>query len=438
MLASMVCHSRIFFATIRRLVLVSPTSMHYKITSDPLTALKLLETNENLCSFVKACYENNLKIDLFTQHNGYGIMEMIDEDLHPKKPVSHLDSDSDVETNHPLDDVAHVVKQIEYEDDGNVNIPRMTTDDPCLNKLVGNGTFIGQTENPNPNLQGRFLLEVEDRDDEQVESKFKAKKNVSYPSFNLDTPWNECKPVLGMRFKIPQQLKHMLANYGVQHGYQLWYMQQDHNKLLVFCGRDVSEGKCAGLKGKKPKKVDNEECETSKQGSKKGDGRKAVNEILNKAVKERWDKKKECEKKGRLLVWMLGLLLEADPPVGGGGKVPAPQVSRATAMTSVGVILQSVGSALVRRWGDNEQKYDRWQFDSVWIGARERSMSLCGGGEGGAMLSAVVLCVWVVRVFDKNDRGLEFRVNFGGRRLLHNSSAQDSERDLDSNVSFEK
>ncbi|GJV54530.1 hypothetical protein Tco_1455535 [Tanacetum coccineum] len=238
-----------FFATIRRLVLVSLTSMHYKITSDPLTALKLLETNENLCSFVKACYENNLKIDLFTQHNGYDIMEMIDEELHPKKPVSHLDSDSDVETNHPLDDVAHVVKQFEHEDEGNVNIPRMTTDDPCLNKPVGNGTFIGQTENPNPNLQGRFLLEVEDRDDEQVESKFKSKKNVSYPSFNLDTPWNECKPVLGMR--------------------------------------DVSEGKCAGLKGKKPKTVDNEECETSKQGSKKGDGRKAVNEILNKAVKKK-------------------------------------------------------------------------------------------------------------------------------------------------------
>ncbi|GJX25814.1 hypothetical protein Tco_0232110 [Tanacetum coccineum] len=136
-------------------------------------ALKLLETNENLCSFVKACYENNLKIDL---------------------------SDSDVETNHPLDDVAHVVEQFEHEDECNVNILRMTTNDPWLKKT------------------GR--------------------------------KW------------------------------------------------DVSEGKCAGLKSKKPKTIDDEECETSKQGSKKGDGRKAVNEILNKAVKERWDKKKECEKKG--------------------------------------------------------------------------------------------------------------------------------------------
>nr|GEU72234.1 hypothetical protein [Tanacetum cinerariifolium] len=148
------------------------------------------------------------------------------------------------------------IKQFEHEDVGNVNIPRMTTDDQWLNKLAGNFTFIGHTENPNPNLQGRFLLDVEVADDEQVESRFKAKKNACYPSFNPDTSWNECKPVLGMRFESPQQLKHMLANYG-----------------------------------KKPKTVDNEECETSKQGSRKGNGRKAVNEILHKAVKERWDKK---------------------------------------------------------------------------------------------------------------------------------------------------
>ncbi|GJT25088.1 ALP1-like protein [Tanacetum coccineum] len=73
---------------------------------DPLIALKLLKTNDDLCSFVKACYDNNLKIDLFTEHNSYDIMEKIYEELHLKKPVSHVDSDSDVETNHPLDDVA--------------------------------------------------------------------------------------------------------------------------------------------------------------------------------------------------------------------------------------------------------------------------------------------------------------------------------------------
>nr|GEZ15970.1 calcium/proton exchanger [Tanacetum cinerariifolium] len=96
------------------------------------------------------------------EHRGYDIMEIIAEELHPKK----------------------------------------------------------LTENPNPNLQGRFLLEV---------------KNPNYEQS-------------GIRFESPQQLKHMIANYGVQHGYQLWYMH-DHNKLLVFCDRDVSEGKYDALKG---------------------------------------------------------------------------------------------------------------------------------------------------------------------------------------------
>ncbi|GJX37622.1 hypothetical protein Tco_0250925 [Tanacetum coccineum] len=238
MLASMVCRSKIFFITIRRLVLVSPTSIYYKILSDPLTALKLLKTDEDLCLFVKDCYENSFKIDLFTDHSGYDIIEMIAEELHPKKPVSHVDSDSDVETNHPLD---YIVMSLSN-----------------LNMKI-------RTENPNPNLQGIFLLEVEDPNDEQVESKFKAKNNVSYPSFNPDTPLNECKPVLGMRVKSPQQLKHMLVNYG-----------------------------------KKSKTVDNEECESSKRDSKKGDGRKALNEIIRKVVKEIWDKKKEYEKKWSL------------------------------------------------------------------------------------------------------------------------------------------
>ncbi|GJS28961.1 hypothetical protein Tco_0489581 [Tanacetum coccineum] len=47
---------------------------------------------------------------------------------------------------------------------------------------------------------------------------------------------------------------------------------------------DVSEGKFDGLKGKKPKTVDNEECESSKQDSKKGDGRKVVNEKISKTA----------------------------------------------------------------------------------------------------------------------------------------------------------
>ncbi|GJU78546.1 hypothetical protein Tco_1275616 [Tanacetum coccineum] len=69
------------------------------------------------------------------------------------------------------------------------------------------------------------------------------------------------------------------------------YSQEDLISLLAWFLE------CAGLKGKKPKTVDDDECETSKHGSKKGDGRKAVNETLSKVVKERWDKIRNMRKK---------------------------------------------------------------------------------------------------------------------------------------------
>ena len=45
-------------------------------------------------------------------------------------------------------------------------------------------------------------------------------------------PLGMCEPFLGIRFENPLQLKHCLANYGVKHGYQLWYMQNDMYKYL--------------------------------------------------------------------------------------------------------------------------------------------------------------------------------------------------------------
>nr|GEW22907.1 zinc finger, PMZ-type [Tanacetum cinerariifolium] len=124
-------------------------------------------------------------------------------------------------------------------------------DDPLLNKLVGKGRFVGKMEDPIPGLKGRFFVEQNDPDENFVEPKYKVQKDFQYPCFDPDTPWNECKPVLGMKFESPSQLKQCLANYGVTHGYQLRYMQNDTYKLLVKYGRDVSARKCAGKRGKK-------------------------------------------------------------------------------------------------------------------------------------------------------------------------------------------
>ncbi|GKC20832.1 hypothetical protein Tco_1022982 [Tanacetum coccineum] len=120
-----------FFHTIRRLLLINPIRMHYKNPVTPLFALKLLKIEAN--------------------------------EVHSKTCLS--DSDSDVDTNNPLDDVAHIT-DFEHKNEGNVDISRMATHDPWLNKLVGTSNFISQTKNIIPNLPVSFILEVDDPDDD--------------------------------------------------------------------------------------------------------------------------------------------------------------------------------------------------------------------------------------------------------------------------------
>ncbi|GKB77268.1 hypothetical protein Tco_0944163, partial [Tanacetum coccineum] len=89
-----------------------------------------------------------------------------------------------------------------------------------------------------------------DSDDEGVDTRYKVVHDVLYPEFDPSLPWNEMKPILGLRFEHPEQLKECLTNYGVANGYQLWYKRNDNQNLMVLCGRDIAEGRCGGKKGK--------------------------------------------------------------------------------------------------------------------------------------------------------------------------------------------
>nr|GEW51481.1 zinc finger, PMZ-type [Tanacetum cinerariifolium] len=128
------------------------------------------------------------------------------------------------------------VVDFEVEGEVYVVIPKNITDDPWLNKLVGKGNFIGHTDDPIANLGGRFIHEENKPEDDIVDSKFKSKKNILYPLFDLTTPWDQCNLVLGIKFENLLQLKNI----------------------------DVAEGKCAAFKGKKPKDKNHDvECSTN-------------------------------------------------------------------------------------------------------------------------------------------------------------------------------
>lgn len=62
-------------------------------------------------------------------------------------------------------------------------------------------------------------------------------KLVVYPRHDPTQPWKLMKPVLGMKFESPKQLKQCLCNYGIANGYQLWFEKNYYKRLLVRCGK---------------------------------------------------------------------------------------------------------------------------------------------------------------------------------------------------------
>ncbi|GJS05331.1 hypothetical protein Tco_0321839 [Tanacetum coccineum] len=261
-----------------------PVLFIMKTPGMPLTSLKELATDDDVVAFVKDGYDHGNEVELYTEHSGYNVLEMINNELNEDASIhkSSSDLDSSDDDYDPLDDLTDLV-DFQTEGDDNLDIPKITTDDPWLNKLVGKGNFIGYTENPKP-LDGRFILEEDDPDEHLVDQKFKVQKNgISYPSFEPNTLWDQCTPVLGMKFETPF-------------------------KLLVKCGRDVSKGKCAGMKGKKPNPKPSVEepkvGESSKKGKKgvysektdKGESnKKSKNGKSSEKIKEKWTKQKIIE-----------------------------------------------------------------------------------------------------------------------------------------------
>ncbi|KAL8192231.1 hypothetical protein R6Q57_027898 [Mikania cordata] len=71
--------------------------------------------------------------------------------------------------------------------------------------------------------------------------------DVVYPFYG---PNLVIKPIVGMKFESPSQLKESLIDYGVSNGYPLVFLVNDHNRLLVRCGKEETEDDGDGNKKK--------------------------------------------------------------------------------------------------------------------------------------------------------------------------------------------
>ncbi|GKD88059.1 hypothetical protein Tco_1359213 [Tanacetum coccineum] len=224
---------------IDRFVNDSPKTFYYAKPGTTLVrGITEIKSDFDIDDFMTICYQNGFKIDLYVEHHGYDVTKMV------RNPT--LDA--------PLVD-----------------------DYVSSNEELGNGNFIGTLDDPNPPLEGTYVEEADPKED-IIDMKYKVKSGISYPTFNPTTPWNEQKPILGMKYENPLQLKQSLANYGVANGFQMWYMINDFRCLLVYYGRNIAICRCASKrKLKKPFVMSSGPSDNEKTPS-KGKGKDKDNE----------------------------------------------------------------------------------------------------------------------------------------------------------------
>ncbi|GJX94710.1 hypothetical protein Tco_0349296 [Tanacetum coccineum] len=197
-----------------------------------------IKDDSNLAECIALAFKNEKLIEIYLEHHGYDLSHWVQTEI----------EDDEVSDVGEMEDITpYGICDFVGEDD--VVIPNRTINDYFLNKLC-NGTFISyQTDIPECGEPANKELLI-DSDDEGVDTRYKVVHDVLYPEFDPSLPWNEMKPILGLRFEHPEQLKECLTNYGVANGYQLWYRRNDYQNLMVLCGRDIAEGRCGGKKGK--------------------------------------------------------------------------------------------------------------------------------------------------------------------------------------------
>ncbi|CAI9299908.1 unnamed protein product [Lactuca saligna] len=165
-------------------------------------------------AFIFDAYGTDGVISVYVDHIGVGVDGWNDdEDNDDDEHESCIDGENE--------DNIDELRNVAFEFNEDVVHMNRTSNDPFLSKLCVDD------EDAN-NI-------VDDDNGREVEVNIQA-----HSIFNELLQWKKQKPILGMRFKGPGQVKSMLCNYAVANGYQLCFEKNDRTRLLVRC----SKGAC--------------------------------------------------------------------------------------------------------------------------------------------------------------------------------------------------
>ncbi|GJW56644.1 hypothetical protein Tco_0103375 [Tanacetum coccineum] len=207
---------------LKRLVPNGFEKVYYCKSGAKLTSIREIKSDQDIVDLLKVGYDNGFQIDMYVDHFGYDIMEMVEydknEELRKTKIKAELDSSDD--DYHYSDDDLEDIENVDFhtKGDDSVVIKNITTQEPFLTKLCSARVLFKDHVEFGVNEETPQV----DPYDNQIDPVYKVKKGVVYPAFDPDIPWDKMEPILGMRFETPHQLKMALANYGVAYGYQLW------------------------------------------------------------------------------------------------------------------------------------------------------------------------------------------------------------------------
>ena len=137
--------------------------------------------------FLEMGYNNGKRMKVYVDQYNEPIFDWIEADDGEEEGSEDLDCEEDE------DSVFSDPESVDHEEDGELDANNHTTTDQFLNILC-----------PSAPLN-------EDKHDDLPQ----------YPIHNEKQAWDKMEPILGMRFSNPSELKHMLSNYAVAHGYDL-------------------------------------------------------------------------------------------------------------------------------------------------------------------------------------------------------------------------
>ncbi|CAI9268000.1 unnamed protein product [Lactuca saligna] len=164
-------------------------------------------------AFIFDAYGTDGVISVYVDHIGVGVDGWHDdEDNDDDEHESCIDGENE--------DNIDELRNVSFEFNEDVVHMSRTSNDPFLSKLCVDD------EDAN-NI-------VDDENGREVEVNIQA-----HSIFNELLHWKKQKPILGMRFKVPGQVKSMLCNYAVANGYQLCFEKNYRTRLLVRCSKSA-------------------------------------------------------------------------------------------------------------------------------------------------------------------------------------------------------